>query len=223
LKKASSRKKIRIVIADDHRVVREGLRVLFKHDPGMIVVGEAADGERAVALTEKYKPDIVILDISMPKLGGMGAARIIKAKLPAIRVLILTVYGEEEYLQEMIAAGADGYLLKSAEKEELFTAIRTIASGEPYFGPSISRRIVESYVKRVRTQASSLSVAQPSLTGRETEILRCIAQGLTSKAIARKLFLSVRTINTHRTNLMQKLNIHDTARLVRYAVDHGIL
>lgn len=216
-------KKIKILIADDHSVVRQGLRTLLQSAPEFSVIGEAANGEEAVRLAKARPPDIVIIDISMPKLNGIEATRRIKENNPAAKVLILTIHENEEYVYQMIRAGANGYVLKNADKKELFAAVRAVAGGEHFFSPGISKLIIDEFIKQAREQDAAKQSSAPHLTKRETEILRFIALGLTNKKIAEKLFLSVRTVNTHRTNLMQKLNIHDTAGLVRYAIQNGIV
>jgi DNA-binding NarL/FixJ family response regulator len=216
-------KKIKILLADDHSVVRQGLRTLLQSAPEFSVIGEAANGEEAVRLAKTRPPDIVIIDISMPKLNGIEATRRIKENNPAAKVLILTIHENEEYVYQMIRAGANGYVLKNADKKELFAAVRAVAGGERFFSPGISKLIIDEFIKQAREQNAGKQSSAPHLTKRETEILRFIALGLTNKKIAEKLFLSIRTVNTHRTNLMQKLNIHDTAGLVRYAIQNGIV
>ncbi|MBI3003824.1 MAG: response regulator transcription factor [Ignavibacteriales bacterium] len=216
-------KKIRIILADDHSVVRSGLRSLFKTTKEFVVVGEASNGEDAVRIAGRLNPDIAILDISMPKLNGIEATRLIKENSPQIKVLILTIHANEEYIYEMIRAGANGYVLKDAEKKEIFTAVRTVAAAEPFFSPNISRLIIEKFVKRAKEPSPEKSLIDQKLTKREQEILRHIAQGLTSREIAEKLYLSASTVNTHRANMMQKLDIHDTASLVRFAIQEGVV
>lgn len=215
-------KKIRILIADDHTVVRSGLRSLFASAPDFSVIGEAVNGEEAVQLASECKPDIVIIDISMPKLSGIEATRIMKKDNPELKVLILTIHESKGYVYQMIRAGANGYVLKNAGKEELFAAVRAVISGEPFFSPGISKLIIDEFIERAKSEASQKPPPE-LLTKREVEILRYIAEGMTNQEIADKLFLSIRTVNTHRTNIMLKLNIHDTARLVRYAIEHGIV
>lgn len=221
-------KKTRILIADDHAVVRSGLKMLLRSHAGFSVVAEAADGEEAVRLVDLHRPDLAILDISMPKLDGIAATRLIKRAHPGVTVLILSVHKNEEYAYQVLKAGASGYILKNAGKTEIFDAIRSALSGERSFSPDISNIIVDGFVKRSgRTDSAGDSRQRPDtpkgLTKREVEILRFIAQGLTSRQIAERLFLSFRTINTHRANLMEKLDIHDTAGLVRYALNAGLI
>jgi DNA-binding NarL/FixJ family response regulator len=220
-------KKTRIIIADDHGVVRSGLRLLLQSSPDFTVVAEAEDGEDAVALVDRHKPDVVIMDISMPKLNGIEATGIMKQNNPDLKIIILTVHEDEEYVYQMLRAGASGYVLKSAGKKEIFAAIESALSGERFFSPGISKLIIEGFIKRDKEQLQAQEQIQThskqQLTKREIEVLQYIAQGFTNRKIAEALFLSIRTINTHRTNLMQKLDIHDTARLVRYAIETGLV
>ena len=220
-------KKTRILIADDHSVVRSGLRLLLQSSPDFTVIAEAEDGEEAVTLVERHKPDVVIMDISMPKLNGIEATGIMKQSNPDIKIIILTVHEDEEYVYQMLRAGASGYVLKSAGKKEIFAAIESALSGERFFSPGISKLIIEGFIKRDKEQLQAQEQLQThskqQLTKREIEVLQYIAQGFTNRKIAEALFLSIRTINTHRTNLMQKLDIHDTARLVRYAIETGLV
>ncbi len=216
--------KIKILFADDHGVVRSGLRALFKSSPEFVIVGEASDGEQAIRLAEKCNPDIVLLDITMPRVNGIEATRVIKRNNASTRILILTIHEDEDYIYEMIRAGANGYVLKSAEKREIFAAVRAVAAGENFFSPSVSKLIVDGFIRKAKEEKEKQPpvTSKTRLTGRETEVLKYIAQGLSSPQIAGKLFLSVNTVNTHRNNLMQKLDIHDTAGLVRYAFESGL-
>ncbi len=216
-------KRIRILIADDHSVVREGLRALFSRVPEFSVVGEAADGTEVVQRVRETRPDVVVIDISMPGVNGIVAVRQIKHIRSSTRVLVLTIHDSEEYVHEMVGAGADGYVVKDAGKQELLAAVRAVHAGERFFSPGISKLIVENFI---RSSPVSFPAAQESggpLTRREIEVLRYIARGLTNAEIAQTMFLSVRTIGTHRTNLMHKLNIHNAAGLVQYALEHGIV
>jgi DNA-binding NarL/FixJ family response regulator len=220
-------KKTRLLIADDHGVVREGIRLVLKSSPDYRIVAEAEDGEQAVEFTREHHPDVVIMDISMPKLNGIEATAIIRKENPAIKIIILTVHEDEEYVYQILRAGASGYVLKSAGKKEIFAAIRSAVSGGRFFSPGVSDIIIDGFVRRANEQESQPghmpARTRSQLTKRETEILRFIAQGLTNRKIAEALFLSVRTVNTHRTNLMQKLDIHDTAGLVRHAIESGLV
>jgi len=223
-------KKTRILIADDHDVVRSGLRMLLKTSPDFVITGEAADGEEAVRLVEKHKPDIAFMDISMPKLDGIEATKVIRQNTPETKVIILTVHEDEEYAFHVLRAGASAYLLKNASKKEIFDAIRSAMAGERFFSPGISRIIVEGFMKRDEEGKAHPAADEKrdqnggqQLTKRELEVLAYIAKGFTNRQIADALFLSFRTVNTHRANLMQKLNIHDTAGLVRHAISLGLV
>ena len=217
--------KTRILLADDHDVVRSGLRALLQTSPNFAIVGEAVDGEEAVRMTQETKPDVVIMDISMPNLDGIAATKVIKDKLPGVKVVILTAYEDEEYAYQVLRAGASGYVLKG--KKDIFKAIESAVSGERFFSPGISNIIVESFIKRAnehpKIDQQSVSTSDQPLTKREIEVLKYIALGHTNRQIAGTLFLSFRTVNTHRANIMQKLNIHETAGLVRYAISIGLV
>jgi two-component system response regulator NreC len=219
--------KTRILLADDHDVVRSGLRALLRTSSDIAIVGEAVDGEEAVRITEKTKPDVVIMDISMPNLDGIAATKVIKERFPDVKVIILTVHEDEEYAYQILRAGASGYVLKNAGKKDIFKAIASAMSGERFFSPGISNIIVEGFIKRAsETQAAeekNVPASGQQLTKRETEVLEYIALGHTNRQIADALFLSFRTVNTHRANIMQKLDIHETAGLVRYAISIGLV
>ncbi len=220
-------KRTKILIADDHDVVRSGLRVLLTSFPDFTVIGEAADGEEAVRLAAERKPDVILMDISMPHLDGIEATTRIIEHQPDARIVILSVHEDEEYVKRILKAGARGYVLKNARRKEIAQAIRSALSGERFFSPGISRLIVDGYIKRSAEPPSSPQKpdvrGDQRLTRRETEILGYIAKGLTNKQIAERLYLSFRTVNTHRTNIMQKLDIHDTAGLVRHAISLGLV
>jgi DNA-binding NarL/FixJ family response regulator len=217
----------RILIADDHDVVRSGLRVLLHSFPDFSVVGEASNGEEAVRLALERKPDVILMDISMPVMDGIEATTRILAQHPDSRVIILSVHEDEEYVHQILMAGARGYVLKNAGRKDIARAVRTAVSGERFFSPGISRLIVDGFVRRSAGAPSAVSASHGPekyhLTRRETEVLGYIAQGFTNKEIAEKLFLSFRTVNTHRMNIMQKLHVHDTAGLVRHAIGLGLL
>jgi two-component system response regulator NreC len=219
--------KTRILLADDHDVVRSGLRALLRTSPDFAVVGEAVDGEEAVRMARETKPDVVIMDISMPNLDGIAATKVIKDTLPDVKVVILTVHEDEEYAYQVLRAGASGYVLKNAGKKDIFKAIESAVSGQRFFSPGISNIIVESFIKRANEQPKVESQPAPAsdqpLTKRELEVLKYIALGQTNRQIADTLFLSFRTVNTHRANIMQKLDIHETAGLVRYAISIGLV
>jgi len=213
-------RRTRILVADDHPIVRQGLRTILEGEPDIEVVGEAADGREAVRKASMLAPDIVIMDISMPKMNGLDAtARIVKDN-PAIRVVALTMHSSEEYVYSLLKAGAKGYLLKESVSSDLVEAIHAVEGGGTYLHPSISTKVVEVYLKG--PQANARSGRVDVLTLREREILQLIAEGHTNKEIAVMLVLSVKTIENHRTRLMDKLEIHNVAGLTRYAIERGI-
>lgn len=214
--------KIRIIFADDHVIVRDGLRALLKSDPQFSLLGEGADGQEALELVAKYHPDVAMLDISMPRMNGIEATKVIKKEHPSTRIMILTIHENEQYVYEMLQAGADGYVLKNAEKKEIFDGIRAVAKGEHYFSSEVSKLLIGDLVKKARGNSVQEGESGSELTSRETEVLKFIAEGLTSRQIAEKLFLSVSTVNSHRANLKKKLNIRDTAGLVKYALQAGL-
>jgi two-component system, NarL family, response regulator NreC len=214
--------KIRVLLADDHTLIRSGIATLLQSNKDFLVVGEAEDGEEAVRKTGELKPTVVVLDLSMPKLSGIDATKQIRKKYPDVNVLVLTMHENEEYVYQILKSGAAGYVLKSAGKDELIAAIRAAAKGEKFFSPRISQLMAEGYVRRVEQAATELERGDIPLTRREREVLVLVVDGLTNQQIADQLFISPRTVDTHRTNIMQKLNIHDLANLVRYAIEHGI-
>jgi two-component system response regulator NreC len=209
---------IRILIADDHGVLRAGLRALLNAEPDLEVAGEAADGYEALRMAAQTHPDVVLLDISMPGLGGIEVTRELKHALPEIHVLILTVHEDEGLLQEGIRVGASGYIIKRAVESELINAIRAVSRGEMYVHPAMTRALVQNLAPR--TSADSLPAKV--LTRRETEVLRLIVQGHTNRQIADVLSLSVRTVESHRANLMAKLNLNSRVELVQYAMQHSL-
>lgn len=215
-------KKIRVLIVDDHPLARFGIRNQLKEAEDIVIVAEAEDGEVALQKARELHPDVVVLDLFIPAISGFEVTKTVRKDFPDIHVMILTAYEQEEYLHQALEFGADGYLLKSAEKEELIAAVRTVSKGERAFSSRIKEFIVKGYLSS-REQAVSNHVAPVTLTAREKEILELVSQGLTNQQIAQKLFISSRTIDTHRTNIMHKLGIHDVAHLVRYALEHGLV
>jgi len=211
--------KLKILLADDHPMVRSGLIKLLEPYKEFVVVGEAGDGEEAVKLTKKLEPDIVIIDLSMPKLSGIEATKLIRKNNPTTKVLVLTMHDNEEYVYQIFKCGAGGYMLKNTGKDDLAAAIRAVAKGEHFFSPRVSEIMVNAYLRKANAREEfPVSNEDVRLTNREGEILLHIADGLNNAQIAEKLFISARTVDTHRTNIMQKLNIHDAANLVRYAI-----
>ena len=205
----------RIVLADDHVLVRQGLKSLLEREHFQ-VMAEASDGQDAVRLTEAHQPDIAILDISMPTLNGIDAARGLSRSAPKTKVILLTQHEEEQYIHEALEAGVKGYVLKSQVANDLIQAIRQVCRGEFYLSPGISRAVMEAYRNKSDRPADPL-------TGRERQVLQLIAEGKSTKDTASVLGISVKTAESHRMRLMQKLNIHETASLVRYAVRRGLI
>jgi len=216
-------KKIRIVLADDHTMIRSGIKMLLRDVPDITVVGEAENGEEAIRCTKELNPDVIVIDLSMPKLSGAEAIKIIRKNYPSTKVLVLTMHENEEYVLQIFKAGASGYIIKTSGKDELTDAIRVVAKGERYFSPRVSEVLVEGFSRRENEKPGTDASGEVPLTRREKEILALVADGLTNHEIGKKLFISHRTVDTHRTNIMQKLDIHDVANLVRYAVQHGIV
>ena len=210
---------IRILIADDHGVLRAGLRALLNAEPGLEVVGEAADGLTALQLAAELRPDVALMDLSMPGLDGIQATRQLKETLPGTRVLILTVHEDESLLREAIQAGASGYIIKRAVESELINAIRAVHSGDLYVHPTLTRALLRDLSPAL---PSDQAPTEP-LTPREIDVLRLIAQGYTNRQVAEKLHVSVRTVESHRANLTGKLGIASRAELVRYAKEHNLL
>ncbi len=215
---------IRLLIADDHGVLRAGLRALLNAEPEFEVVGEAETGEEALHMAESLRPDVVLLDVSMPGLSGIEVTREMKARFPDMRVLILTVHEDETLLREALRAGAAGYIVKRAMEEELIAAILAVWRGDLYVHPAMTRALLQDVAERQREEAASRGENQlAQLTPREREVLRLIALGYTNRQIADKLCISVRTVETHRSNLTDKLGTRSRAQLVRIAREHGLL
>jgi DNA-binding NarL/FixJ family response regulator len=207
--------RIRVVIVEDHTIVREGLRPLLE-GRGVEVIGEAGDGREAARLVKELAPQVVIMDVALPHLGGIEATRRIVKSNPAMKVIMLTIHDEPQYVFKSLEAGAKGYLVKEAPLEELMTAIKAVMNGETYLSSNFPPGLIESYVKMAKRGKKADEFSQ--LTRREREILQYIAEGHTSPQIAKMLFISKKTVENHRANIMEKLNIHDTAGLVRYAI-----
>jgi two-component system response regulator NreC len=212
---------LRVLLADDHSIVRRGLRSLIETQPDVKVVAEAGDGLEAIKLCEEHQPDAVILDVAMPKLNGIEVAERVQ-KLPRPpSVLILSMHADESYIIRALAAGARAYLLKDATDEDLIPALRAVAAGRPFFSPSVTGVLIEDYVRQL--QARGLTDSYHLLTDREREVLQLLAEGRSNKEVAALLDVGVSTVETHRANLMQKLNLHNTAEIVLYAVRKRII
>ncbi len=217
----SVRDKIRVVLADDHRMLREGIRALLERQDDIEVVGEAADGREAVRLVSQLRPDVVVMDVSMPLLNGIEATRQIRRDCPTARVLTLTVHESQDYVAQLLAAGASGYIIKRAGGDELVSAVRAVHRGEAFLHPSIAKVVIQDYVQRL--QAGQGLSAQDVLTDREREVLQLIAEGYTNREIADLLHLSIKTVQNHRSNIMRKLDLHDRGELIKYAIQQGII
>ena len=215
------KKAIRILLADDHNIMRRGLRLLLERQPGFEVVAEAADGRQAVQAAEAAKPDIVVLDIAMPNMSGIEAAQRIRASLPLAAVIILSMHADEGYVLRALKVGAKGYLLKDSAESDLIDAIKAVSEGKAFFSPEISKILVEDYVRDMRKRGAEDSYEL--LTSREREILHMLAEGKSNKDIATLLDLSLYTVETHRRNLQDKLNLHSLAELILYAVRKGLI
>jgi len=214
-------KKIRILIADDHGVVRKGLRLQLEQHSDFEVIGEANNGREAIMLADELSPDIVIMDIAMPNLNGIQAAAQIVKKNPQVGIIVLSMHSDETYLTRTLAAGAKGYLLKENAEVDLERAVRLVAQGKPYFSPAIASALLEDYMRQM--QQRGLQDSYDLLTEREKEVLQLLAEGKTNKDVALLLNLSPNTVETHRTRLMQKLDLHSTAEIVLYAVRKQII
>ena len=210
---------VRVLLADDHTLVRAGLRKLLESIPAMEVVGEAGDGLALLELAERLKPDVVLMDIAMPGLNGLEATGRICRAWPEVRVLILSMHQNAEYVRQALRQGAAAYLLKDAAPLELELALAAVLRGETYLSPAVSKGVVSDYVQRLRSDEP----AEDALTPRQREVLQLIAEGHSTKEIARRLDLSVKTVETHRTQLMRQLDIHEVAGLVRYAIRSGLV
>ncbi len=213
-------KGIRVFLADDHAVLRAGLKMLIDAQPDMQVVGDAEDGEEAVERVASLKPDIALLDVNMPKLDGLEALRRLKAASSEARVLILSMYDDEGYLRRALEAGASGYILKKAADSELMAALRAVARGEVYVYPSLTHLLVNRYLGREDGKAGPSVV---ELTDREEDVLRLLAEGRTSEQVGQRLALSAKTVDTYKARVMEKLGLRSRVDLVRYALRHGLL
>lgn len=214
-----SMKKVAVLLVDDHAVVRQGLRALLEAEGDIAVVGEAENGRQAVALTKKALPDVVLMDVAMPGMNGLEATRQIVKSVPSARVLVLTSYGDDDYVAQLMGAGATGYLVKQTAAADLLKAVRQVQKGHAFFSPTIAKRLRQNGnggFEVARTGQKSVN-----LTSREAEVLQLVAEGLANKQIAGELSISIKTVEKHRQQAMNKLNIHDVASLTRYAISKG--
>ncbi len=214
--------KINVILADDHTIVRQGFRALLEAEPDMAVVGEAENGRQAVQLAKKLTPDVVVMDIAMPLLNGLEATRQVMKEVPSAKVLILSSYSDDEYVQQLTQAGAAGYLLKQTAVTDLLKAIREARKGNAFFSPAICKRLMEHY-RQTLLHGVAVRKGTDMLTSREAEVLQLVAEGKANKQIASELGISIKTVEKHRQQLMSKLDIHEIAGLTRYAIAKGIV
>jgi DNA-binding NarL/FixJ family response regulator len=208
-----------VLVGDDHPMIRQGLISILRADAAFEVVGEAADGHEAVEKALQLKPDVVVLDISMPRLSGLEAARRIRKALPRTRVLVLTMHDDEEYVLRAVRAGASGYVVKDGAAAELVAAIRAVSAGQGYFGPQAARALAERYAQG----GTAAEDPYDRLTAREREVFQLLIEGRTNAEVARILFISPKTVDNHRTHLMARLGVHSTSELIRFAARRGLL
>jgi len=211
---------ITIVLVEDHQIVRQGIKMLLATEPDCRIVGETGDGLEAVQLIERLRPNVAVLDLMLPGIGGLEIAREVKARSPQTRLVVLSMHSNEAYVLEALRAGALAYVLKESSSNDLVYAIREALAGRYYLSPPLSERSIVTYLEKARAGASSIYEA---LTPREREVLKLIAEGYSSPEIAERLVLSPRTVETHRANIMRKLELRSTADLIRYAIRHGII
>jgi DNA-binding NarL/FixJ family response regulator len=215
------KQKKKIIIAEDHKILREGLRVLLSGEPDMEVIGEAEDGFEAIRCVETLKPDLVLMDLSMPKMNGISAIKEINKRFPETKMLVLTVHASEDYLTETLRSGAHGYCLKDASHAELMGAIRTVLSGRSYLSPAVSEKVLAGYLgERRPTRAES---SWGFITPREKAVLKLVGEGYRNREIADYLYISVKTVEKHRSNLMRKLGVHTASALTAYAIEKGLV
>jgi two-component system response regulator NreC len=213
--------KMHVLVTDDHIIVREGLRAILDAQPDIQVVGEATNGLEAVQKVEETKPDIVLMDISMPEMNGLEATRQIKQAHPEVKILALTMHEGDEYFFEVLQVGASGYFVKGGSSQELLGALRALQQGDVYISPIMTKKLLSDYLRHAKTGQDK--EVYTGLTGREKEILKLVAEGLNNQEIAEKLFLSPATVQTHRANIMAKLGLHSRTELVKYALRNGMI
>ena len=214
-------RKIRILLADDHKLMRSGLRVLLEQQPDLVVIGEASDGREAVALANSLKPDVLVMDIGMPNLNGIEAAAQVTQVHPEIAIVMLSMHSDESYVLRALKAGAKGYLLKDSAESDLLRAVHAVGEGKSLFSPAVSKVLLDDYVRKLKR--SGTEDPYDLLTPREREVLQLVAEGRSNKDVAQLLNLSVYTVETHRSNIMEKLNLRGVPELILYAVRKGII
>ena len=214
-------KKIRVLIVDDHAIVRAGIRLLLDAQSDMEVVGEAQNGRESLAQAQKLKPDVILMDITMPDMGGVEATQAIKETCPQVQILALTMHEDTAYFFQMLQAGASGYVIKGADPSELLSAIRAVFQNKAYLFPSLARKLLDDYLERLGVGEEKDSYAK--LTVREKEVLKLIGEGYTGREIAEMLFISINTVERHRTNIMDKLGMHNKSQLIRFAIRKGLV
>jgi two-component system response regulator NreC len=212
--------KIRLLLVDDHEIVRAGLRMLFQAEPDMEIVGEVSSGEESLRAVRELKPDVVLMDVVMSGMSGIEATRRIKEANPDVAILALTMHEDEQYFFEMLSAGASGYVPKRAAPDDLVSAIRVVSQGNVFLYPTLAKLLVKDFLQRAESGAAPPS---EELTPREREVLTCIAEGMTNREIAETLVISAKTVDRHRENIMRKLNLHNRVELVKYAIEKGLI
>ncbi len=218
-----SRERIRVLLVDDHAILREGVHALLSRESDLTVVGEAGDGQEALELVPRLRPDVVIMDIVMPRMNGLEATKRIRERYPDVRVLILSMYDDHEYVVEIIQAGASGYVLKRVVTEDLVRAIHAVHAGDSFLYPPIAAKLVGDYLRVTKGEQAAANVFGEALTAREREVLKLIADGNSNQEIARQLGLSRKTVDSHRANAMRKLDLHDVTGVVKYAIRTGMI
>jgi DNA-binding NarL/FixJ family response regulator len=220
---AKSREQIKVLLVDDHAILREGVHALLAREPDLRVVGEAADGQEALEQVPRLRPDVVIMDIVMPRMNGLEATRLITERYPDVRILILSMYDDHEYVVQIIQAGASGYVLKKVVTEDLVRAIHEVHAGESFLYPPIAATLIGDYRRVTRGENGGAPGVGEALTAREREVLRLIADGSSNQQIAEQLGLSRKTVDSHRANAMRKLDLHDVTEVVKYALRTGLI
>ncbi len=216
-------KNITLILADDHRLVRDGIKSLLNGATDLTILAEAENGMQAAELAKQHKPAVMLLDISMPQLGGLDAIKTIKSLSPETKVIMLSMHEEPEYIIKSLKNGASGYLLKGVERDELLKAIHTVAAGGVYYQSDVAKTVLQSFSPELLKESSAKEKRTPTLTEREREILQCVAEGLSTKQIAKKLFISPRTVEVHRSNIIKKLGAQNAAELVKLALQYGLI